>query len=224
MNKQQSYIEVKNLKKIIKGNIILDDININLNRGRIYGFKGKNGSGKTMLFRAICGLIRQTEGEITINGKVLGKQMSFPEKTGVLIEYPGFLAGYTGFGNLKILADINKKIGDREIKEAIEKVGLDPEDKRKFRKYSLGMKQRLGIAQAIMENPDLIILDEPTNALDVDGVELINDIIMDLKKQNKLVLIANHDKEELEEIADEIFTIGQGRIINHEVLKENKHL
>lgn len=217
---EKYYVEIKKLTKEIKGNLILSDINLKLERGKIYGFKGKNGSGKTMLFRAICGLIKATEGEITVDGKVMGKDISFPENLGVLIEYPGFLPNFTGFKNLKYLADINGKIGEEEIKEAIRKVGLDPEDKRKFKKYSLGMKQRLGIAQAIMENPDLVILDEPTNALDADGVNLINSIIKDLKKQNKLILLANHDKEEIEGISDEIYTIQLGKITDHQVLQE----
>lgn len=217
---EKYYVEIKKLTKEIKGNLILSDINLKLERGKIYGFKGKNGSGKTMLFRAICGLIKATEGEITVDGKVMGKDISFPENLGVLIEYPGFLPNFTGFKNLKYLADINGKIGEEEIKEAIRKVGLDPDDKRKFKKYSLGMKQRLGIAQAIMENPDLVILDEPTNALDADGVSLINSIIKDLKKQNKLILLANHDKEEIEGISDEIYTIQLGKITDHQVLQE----
>jgi len=221
MNTKQSYIEIRNFSKIIRGNIILSDINLKLDRGKIYGFRGKNGSGKTMLFRAICGLIKSSGGEIIIDGKTLGKEISFPENAGVLIEYPGFLSELTGFRNLKFLAEINDKIGDDGIKNSLKKVGLDPEDKRKFRKYSLGMKQRLGIAQAIMENPDLIILDEPTNALDIDGVELINNIIFDLKKQNKIILIADHDKEDLEMLCDEIYTIQLGKITNHEILREN---
>jgi len=216
----QYYIRIKNLNKVIKENSILNNINLNLERGKIYGFRGKNGSGKTMLFRAICGLIRATEGEVEVDGKILGKDISFPESVGVLIEYPGFLPNLTGYMNLKYLADIKSKIGEKEIKEFISKVGLNPEDKKKFRKYSLGMKQRLGIAQAIMEDPDLIILDEPTNALDVDGIQLVNDILIELKKQNKTILIANHDREELELIADEIFTIQQGKITDHIILKE----
>lgn len=211
----KAYVEVKNLKKIIKGNVILSDINLSLNRGMVYGFKGKNGSGKTMLFRAISGLIRATEGEIVVNGKKVGSDISFPESLGVLIEYPGFLPDFNGFKNLKYLADINKKIDDVKIKSTLKAVGLDPDDKRKFKKYSLGMKQRLGIAQAIMENPDLIILDEPTNALDDDGVELINNIILELKKQNKVVLISNHDSEEMESVVDEIYTIKGGRLAGH---------
>lgn len=213
-----NFVEIKSFKKIISGNVILSDINLSFKRGRVYGFKGKNGSGKTMLFRAVCGLIRPTEGKVIVNGRTLGNEVSFPENTGVLIEYPGFLPGFTGFKNLKYLADINGKIGIRAIKHAIKMVGLDPEDKRKFKKYSLGMKQRLGIAQAIMEDPELIILDEPTNALDTDGVKQLNDIIIDLKKKNKTILISNHDKEELAMMADEIYTIESGKIIDHVIL------
>lgn len=218
----KEYVEISNYKKVIKGNTILSDINLKFQRGKVYGFKGKNGSGKSMLFRAISGLIKATEGEVMINGKKIGRDISFPENLGLLIEYPGFLSDFTGFQNLKYLADINKKIDDNKIKNTLEAVGLEPEDKRKFKKYSLGMKQRLGVAQAVMENPDIIILDEPTNALDIDGVELINKIILELKNQNKLILISNHDKEEMEMIADEIYTIHEGKITDHVVLrKEN---
>ena len=207
------YIQIKNVSKKIRNDLVLEKINLDLEKGKIYGFRGKNGSGKTMLFRAISGLIKTTEGEIIVNNKVLGKDISFPESLGVLIEHPGFLGELTGFKNLKYLSEIKGIISDKEIEEAIEKVGLDPKDKRKYRKYSLGMKQRLGIAQAIMENPDLIILDEPTNALDADGVELINKVILELKSQGKTILIANHDKEELEAVADEIILVDRGRII-----------
>lgn len=218
----KEYVEISNYKKVIKGNTILSDINLKFQRGKVYGFKGKNGSGKSMLFRAISGLIKATEGEVMINGKKIGRDISFPENLGLLIEYPGFLSDFTGFQNLKYLADINKKIDDNKIKNTLEAVGLDPEDKRKFKKYSLGMKQRLGVAQAVMENPDIIILDEPTNALDIDGVELINKIILELRNQNKLILISNHDKEEMEMIADEIYTIHEAKITDHVVLrKEN---
>ena len=213
-------VEVKNFKKILKGNVILSDINLKLYKGKVYGFKGKNGSGKSMLFRAISGLIKPTEGEVIVNGKKIGKDISFPENLGILIEYPGFLPDFTGFKNLKYLADINKKINHDDIKSTLKAVGLNPEDNRKFKKYSLGMKQRLGIAQAVMENPDIVILDEPTNALDSDGIQLINKIIQDLKNQNKLILISNHNKEEMEMIADEIYTIHEGKLIDHIVLKK----
>lgn len=211
---KEAYIDIKNINKTIGNNVVLDNISISLEKGKIYGFRGKNGSGKTMLFRAICGLINVDSGEIIIDNKVLGKDISFPNSVGVLIEYPGFLDNLTGFKNLKYLAEIKGIISDKDIEEAIKKVGLDPKDTRKFKKYSLGMKQRLGIAQAIMEDPELIILDEPTNALDIDGVKLINDIILDMKSKGKTILIANHDKEELESVADEILFVDRGRIID----------
>ncbi len=210
------YIEIKNVSKTIKNNVVLDKINIKLEKGKIYGLRGKNGSGKTMLFRAICGLINVDEGEIIIDNKIIGKDISFPENLGVLIEYPGFLPNLTGFKNLKYLADIKRIISKKDIEVAMEKVGLDPKDNRIYKKYSLGMKQRLGIAQAIMEDPDLIILDEPSNSLDLDGVKLINDIILEFKKQGKTILIANHDKEELENIADDILLMDRGKIIKND--------
>ena len=211
---KEAYIDIKNINKTIGNNVVLDNISISLEKGKIYGFRGKNGSGKTMLFRAICGLINVDSGEIIIDNKVLGKDISFPNSLGVLIEYPGFLDNLTGFKNLKYLAEIKGIISDKDKEEAIKKVGLDPKDTRKFKKYSLGMKQRLGIAQAIMEDPELIILDEPTNALDIDGVRLINDIILDMKSKGKTILIANHDKEELESVADKILFVDRGRIID----------
>lgn len=219
---EKAYIEIKNLNKVIKKNIILSNINLKLYKGRIYGFYGINGSGKSMLFRAISGLIRPSEGEIIINGKVLGKDISFPENFGMLIENPGFLSNYTGFKNLKYLAQINNIIDDNDIKNALTKLGLDPNDNRKYKKYSLGMKQRLGIAQAIMENPDMVILDEPTNALDDDGQEIVKNLILNLKKKGKIILLTNHDRVEMEKVADEIFTIKQGKIVDNLILNERK--
>ncbi len=216
------YLKVENLSKEIKNTRILNNINLNLNKGKIYGFRGKNGSGKTMLFRALCGLIKPTEGRVQIDGQVLGENISFPESVGVVIEYPGFLPNLSGYDNLKLISEINNKVGAKEIKEIISAVGLDPEDKKKFKKYSLGMKQRLGIAQALMENPELIILDEPTNALDSDAVLLIKELLVNMKNNNKLILLASHDKEELEVLSDEIFYIENGSIVNHEILREEQ--
>lgn len=208
----EAYIKIKNVNKTIKNNQILNNINLELQKGKIYGFRGINGSGKTMLFRAICGLIIPTEGEIVINNKTLHKDISFPESVGVLIEHPGFLPNYTGKGNLKLLAEISGKIGDKEIEDAISMVGLNPNDKRKYKQYSLGMKQKLGIAQTLMENPDLILLDEPTNALDEESVKNILDILRKEKDKGKVILIASHDRSTLEQISDEIFEIELGKI------------
>lgn len=158
-------IKISGLSKSIKGNKVLDNISMELESGNIYGLQGKNGSGKTMLMRVICGLVYPERGEINIDGKILGKDISFPQSVGVLIENPSFLSNYTAFENLKLLAAIKGEIKDDEIKKAIMDVGLNPQDRKKYKKFSLGMKQRLGIACAIMEHPDLIILDEPFNAL-----------------------------------------------------------
>lgn len=208
-------IKLTNVSKTIKGAKILDGINLELTSGKVYGLKGKNGSGKTMLMRAICGLIR-TEGTIEIDGKILGKDMSFPESIGVLIENPAFINNYTGFKNLKVLASIQNRIGDEDIKKALRQVQLDPDDKRTYRKYSLGMKQKLGIAAAFMENPDIIILDEPINALDEAAAKQIHEILDEQKERGALIIIACHDKEELEMLSDEIIEIYEGKIIGIE--------
>ena len=142
----------------------------------------------------------------------MGRDMSFPESIGVLIENPSFISGYTGYKNLKVLADIKGIIGDKQIKESIRKVGLNPEDKRKYRKYSLGMKQRLGIAAAIMEQPDIILLDEPINAIDENGVEQVRKILNELKDMNRVIIIACHDREELERLSDVIYDMAEGRL------------
>lgn len=206
------YIELKDVKKDIRKATVLKDINVRFESGKVYGLQGKNGCGKTMLMRIICGLIKPTQGSVDINGKILWKDMSFPESIGTLIENPAFIDGYTGFKNLKILASIKGKITDDDIRDAITRVGLDPDDKRKYRKYSLGMKQKLGIACAFMEYPDIVILDEPINAIDKDGVVLARAILDDLKKRDKIIIIACHDAEEMKILADEIIQMEEGRI------------
>lgn len=216
-------ITINKLGKNIKGAQILHEIDLKLDNGKIYGLQGKNGSGKTMLMRAIAGLIRPTEGYVEIDGKVLGKDITFPESIGILIENPSFLPQYSGFKNLSILAEIQQKIGEKEITDILERVGLHPNDKKTYRKYSLGMKQRLGIACAFMESPDIILLDEPINALDTDGIELVRKLLYSAKKRNAVVVAACHDREELELIADEIFQMENGRIVGHRVVKESLH-
>ena len=205
-------IIVKSATKYIKKALILDDVNIQLNGGKIYGLKGPNGSGKTMLMRLLCGLIRPTSGEVWIDGKKLGKDMDFPESVGLLIENPAFLPNYTGYENLELLAQIRGKIGAEEICQSLLEVGLDPHDPRKYRKYSLGMKQRLGIAAAIMEKPDLLIVDEPTNALDDSGVEQICTILRRERERGALVVIACHDSILLQTLSDEIYKIYEGKV------------
>ena len=205
-------IIVKSATKYIKKALILDDVNIQLTGGKIYGLKGPNGSGKTMLMRLLSGLIRPTSGEVWIDGKKLGKDMDFPESVGLLIENPAFLPNYTGYENLELLAQIRGKIGAEEICQSLLEVGLDPHDPRKYRKYSLGMKQRLGIAAAIMEKPDLLIVDEPTNALDDSGVEQICTILRRERERGALVVIACHDSRLLETLSDEIYKIYEGKV------------
>ncbi len=208
------YIKIENVNKTIKKAPILKDINLSFEGGKVYGLKGKNGSGKTMLMRAICGLITPDNGTIDINGKILGKDISFPESIGVLIENPAFISNYTGFKNLKVLASIQGKIGDDKIRKALEDIGLEPDDKRTFKKYSLGMKQKLGIAAAVMEEPDIIILDEPINALDEASVENVRNILANQKERGAIIIIACHDKTELETLSDEIIEISDGKIVN----------
>ena len=212
-------IKIEHYSKVIKGVTILDDINLTLHSGVCYGFSGKNGSGKTMLMRAVCGLIRPTKGWVEIDGKRIGRDISFPESVGVLIENPSFLSYYTGKKNLQLLAAIQGHITDKEIEEALTHVGLDPDDKRKYRKYSLGMKQKLGIASAFMEKPGLIILDEPINAIDADGVVLVKKLVRQAKERGAILIVACHDAQELAELSDEVIRISEGKIVNRE--KEN---
>lgn len=206
-------IEITNLKKVIKGTIVLDDINYTFSGGRIYGLCGKNGCGKTMLMRLIAGLIYPSFGTIRIKDKVLGKDISFPESVGMLIENPSFLNDYTGKQNLEMLAGLQKNVDKAEVRRVLEQVGLDPDDKRKFYKYSLGMRQRLGIAAAIMGSPELILLDEPINAIDTDGVQEIRAIIRGLSAENRIIIVASHDKSEMDYLADEKIYMSEGRLI-----------
>ena len=208
-------VRLEDYCKSFKSAEVLKNINLTLESGKVIGLKGKNGSGKTMLMRAISGLILPTSGKVYINDKELGRHISFPPSIGILIENPSFISNYTGFKNLKILASIQSRISDDEIRDAIRKVGLDPDDKRTFKKYSLGMKQRLGIAAAIMERPDIVILDEPINALDEAGAGLIKGLLDELKANGSLIIIACHDTEELNYLSDEIYEIYDGEITGH---------
>lgn len=207
-------IEIKNVTKIIKKTKVIDSVSLKFEGGKIYGLSGKNGCGKTMLMRLISGLIYPTTGEIIINDKILGRDCSFPESIGLLIENPAFLTDYTAYENLKMLNGmVGKKLSKEEILDVIESVGLDPKDKRKYYKFSLGMKQRLGIAAAIMGKPEVILLDEPINAIDADGVSEIRNLIRDLRDEDRVIVIACHDKEEMEYMADEIIYMKDGKIV-----------
>lgn len=205
-------IRINNATKYIKNALILDNVSLELHGGTIYGLQGPNGSGKTMLMRLISGLIRPTKGTVEIDGKRLGKDMDFPGSMGLLIEEPAFLANHTGLKNLELLAQIRNKVSADDIRQTIRDVGLDPDDKRTFGKYSLGMKKRLGIAAAIMEEPELILLDEPTNALDGKGTEQICQLICRERDRGALVIVACHDPQIFGLLADEVYTVYEGRV------------
>lgn len=205
-------IEVNNLFLTIKKVPILVDINTSFERGKIHGLIGRNGSGKTMLMKCICGFVKPTNGTITVDGKRIGKDCDFPENTGIIIETPGFIPYYSGYKNLKLLADLRKKITADDIRNTMKTVGLDPELKRHVRKYSLGMRQRLGLAQAIMENPDLLILDEPMNGLDKDGVKDMRQYLLDLKDKGKTILIASHSAEDIDMLCDTVCEMDRGAL------------
>ena len=192
---------------------ILDDVSMEAKRGEAVGLVGGNGSGKTMLMKCICGFQRSFTGEITVMGKRIGKDVEFAPETRFIIETPGFLPYMSGYENLKVLADIRKIAGKQEIIEYMELVGLNPEDKRGVRKYSLGMRQRLGIAQALMENPELLILDEPFNGLDIRMKEKIRDVLVKEKEKGKTILLASHDERDIEYICDRIYQMDAGKIV-----------
>lgn len=202
-----------NISKKIKDKQILTDINLNLKNGIVYGFVGRNGSGKTMLFRALSGLMKVDTGTISFNKKILHKDFAVLPSLGIVLENAGLYPNMTGMENLMYLASMKKIIDRKEIQFALKRVGLDPNDKRVYGKYSLGMKQRLAIAQAIMEQPDVIMLDEPTNSLDDYGVTEIRNIILEEKKRGAIILLSSHNKEDIRILADEIYKIENGRIL-----------
>lgn len=203
-------IDIKNVSLRIGKTDILKSINISFEEGRIHGLIGRNGSGKTMLMKCICGFIRPTSGIITVGGKQIGKDIDFPENMGIIIEAPGFIPYYSGYKNLKLLAGLRGKIGKNEIIKSMEQVGLDPYLKRHVRKYSLGMRQRLGLAQAIMENPDLLILDEPISGLDKECVSDMRGYLKLFREQGKTILIASHSAEDISILCDTVCEMDKG--------------
>lgn len=203
-------VEIKNYCKSIKSRPILNNVSYNYEYGKIYGIYGHNGSGKTMLLRAIAGLLVPDSGSVVIDGKVLHKDMSFPPSIGIVIENMNLLPQYNAFDNLKILGKIKKTATDEDIKTALERVGLKSD--LKVKKFSLGMKQRLNIAQAVFEKQKIILLDEPTNALDNDGVQLIYKLLKEEKERGALVVITTHHKEDLEEICDVVLEMTEGEL------------
>ena len=203
-------ISVKNLSKDFGQERVLKSVTRDFEKGKIHGIVGNNGSGKTVLMKCICGFLIPTEGEVIVNGERVGVDVDFPRDMGLIIETPGFLPNVTGMKNLEILASLNKKIGLREIAAAIRRVGLDPLMKKPVGKYSLGMRQRLGIAQAIMENPSLLILDEPLNGLDKHGVREMRQLIKGLKEQGKTILLASHNQGDIDELCDTVCEMDAG--------------
>lgn len=205
-------IDVKNINLIIGKTHILKDITVGFEEGKIHGLIGRNGSGKTMLMKCICGFIKSSSGEIRVDGKLVGKDIDFPRNMGIIIETPGFIPYYSGYKNLKLLAGLNNKISNEEIKQSMEQVGLDPKLKRHVKKYSLGMRQRLGLAQAIMENPAILILDEPFNGLDKDGVMDMRKYLLSYKAQGKTILICSHSAEDIAVLCDTVHEMDKGVI------------
>jgi ABC-2 type transport system ATP-binding protein len=206
------YVIIRHLIKKFGEDTVLSDINMTMEEGMVYGISGNNGSGKTVLMKCICGFVPVTEGSITVGGKMIGTQIDFPESIGVIIETPGFLTNLTGIRNLEILAGLKGNISKEDIRAAIQKAGLDPDLKKSVGKYSLGMRQRLGIAQAIMEDPKFLILDEPFNGLDKHGVADIRALILGLKEQGKTILLASHNSEDIRLLCDKVFEMDGGRM------------
>ena len=208
-----SYIEVSGVSKKYKDRMLVNDVSFTVEKGEILGIVGLNGSGKTVLLKCICGLMDYSGGTITVNGKVIGKDCEYPANMGVIIETPGFLPYHSGYKNLEYLASLRKKISKQDIKDVLVKVGLAGEEKKLVAKYSLGMRQRLGIAQAIMENPELLILDEPMNGLDKDGIAEVRKLLLEMKAEGKTMIITSHNEEDIKVLCDKVIEMDKGRLV-----------
>ena len=206
----ETCIEVQNAVKRFRDQVVLKNVSISFEKGKIHGIVGRNGSGKTVLFKCICGLMHPEEGVILVNGKRVGRDVDMPENIGAIIEAPGFLPNYSGYKNLRFLANIRRKIGKEEILNVLKTVGLDPESRKHVGKYSLGMRQRLGIAQAIIDDPEILILDEPMNGLDNAGVQDIRALLLELKAQGKTILLASHNHEDIAALCDTVHEMDGG--------------
>lgn len=203
-------VRINKLSKSFKKERVLKDITHSFEKGKIHGIIGFNGSGKTVMFKCICGFLRPDSGHIWVNGKVIGKDVDFPESVGMIIENPGFLPNISGYSNLKRLAALKHKITDKKIRQSMQRVGLDASSRKKVGEYSMGMRERLGIAQAIMEEPELLILDEPFNGLDKHGAEEVLELLDDIRRQGKTILIAGHNMTEIEWLCDTICEMDAG--------------
>lgn len=209
--KEHKGIEVINVYKSFGKEQVLNGVSFRIPAGNIYGVVGNNGSGKTVLMKCICGFMKCDRGKIFVDGRQVGKEMDFPDRLGIIIETPGFIPNLSGYKNLKILASLKGRIGKKEIREVMKRVGLDPGMKKTVAKYSLGMRQRLGIAQAIMEDPDVLILDEPFNGLDRYGVAEIRTLLKELKADGKSILLASHNAQDINELCDGVLDLMEGR-------------
>lgn len=205
-------IQVEQLHKSFGQEEVLKGIDRTFETGMIHGIVGNNGSGKTVLMKCICGFLRPDRGRVLVRGQEVGRDVDFPPRMGIIIETPGFLPNLTGLKNLKLLASLNRIVGEREIRAAIERVGLDPNLKKPVSKYSLGMRQRLGIAQAIMENPDLLILDEPFNGLDKHGAAQMRELICSLRAEGRTILLASHNQTDIDALCDTVCEMDDGRM------------
>lgn len=205
-------IKISGVYKEFKGNSVLQDITISFEKGKIHGLIGRNGAGKTVLLKLICGLGLPTKGEIWVDGNNIANGSRIPDNIGAIIEVPGFLPDISGFANLKYLAGLRNKIGNDEIINAMCAVGLDAKSKKRVGKYSLGMRQRLGIAQAIMEDPDILLLDEPMNGLDNQGVSDVKNLLIELREQGKTIILASHHMEDITELCDDIYRMESGML------------
>lgn len=205
--KEQKGIQVIHVYKSLGKETVLKDVSFTIPPGSIYGVVGNNGSGKTVLMKCICGFMKCDRGRILVGGRQVGKEVDFPDRLGVIIETPGFIPNLSGFKNLKILASLKGRITKKEIRETIRRVGLDPDMKKPVAKYSLGMRQRLGIAQAIMEEPEVLVLDEPFNGLDRYGVVEIRELLKELKADGKSILLASHNAQDIEELCDDVLDL-----------------
>lgn len=206
----ENIITVTNVSKHFKEGNALKNVTVAFEKGKTHGIIGRNGSGKTMLFKCICGFIPPSVGEIVVNGRRIGKDTDVPENVGIIIEAPSFLPNYSGYGNLRLLASINNKIKKDTIRTTMKKVGLEPDSKKQVRKYSMGMRQRLGIAQAIMEDPQILIFDEPMNGLDHAGVKEIRDILKSLRDDGKTIILASHNSDDIQELCDTVCEMDAG--------------
>lgn len=203
-----AFIEMKNVSKSFKGMILFEDINLSIDKGEIYGIIGHNGSGKSVLFKILCGFSAPNKGEIRIDGKILGRDITFPDNFGVIIDRPGYISNKTGLENLRSLALIQNKISENDIISTMSLVGLQPNAEQKVKDYSLGMKQKLAIAQAIMENQQVLVLDEPFNALDSDSVQHIRELLLQFKKEGRTIILTSHNQDDINLLCDKVYRIN----------------